>query len=626
MHIAKKIIVWFLGATVGLVLLIAALIGVQWMRAGSAAPIYDATLALDGAPGNVTIIRDEFAIPHIEAQTLEAALFALGFVHAQDRYWQMDITRRAATGRLTEKLGEPALGRDRFMRIFDFKTNAADTLRTMDPQTKRLVEIYSSGIEAWRNSSAYKQPAEYTLTFSEPEPWTPVDTVLVQKMLWMTLSGNAGREHVAMRLRRPELGDNPDALLAALFPAYKTDGHVSTNWADMAATLGISPKNERAIDDDEEPTLIPELPAQENSNNWVVSGDHTASGQPLLANDPHLSLTMPGFWYLAHLKIDGTDFVGATVPGLPAIIIGHNGHAAWGITNNQGSDVQDFYVEELHTDNPDQYRTPQGWATFEKREEVFKIRFGKTLTKTYMTSRHGPVMPREIFSTPTPAVDFDKSAVSVAWTVFDEKDQSIEGALGVYHANDVESLANTLRKIDGPVVNYVLADKQGNIGFMAPGEVPIRDDAHETKGLAYADGSNPVNDWKGLIPKDMTPYVLNPANGTIVNANAKAVPFEYPYFRGKVAVDTSRQQRIQDLIDASTRHDLASFKEIQLDKTARNIQDVLPALLMSADAASLTDDARDAVGILKNWHGEWQTEAAAPLIFATWSSKLAPHF
>ncbi|MEL6371526.1 MAG: penicillin acylase family protein [Pseudomonadota bacterium] len=613
-------------AVLGILLVVFAAVAgfglVQWQRATGAMPVYTGELTLAGAPGPVTIVRDAYAVPHIEAETQNAAAFALGFVHAQDRYWQMDLTRRAASGRVAEILGKPALGNDRFMRVFNFPSNARETIASLSPELRSFIEAYTDGVNAWRTSEVYKKPAEYILTMTDPAPWTPEDTVLVQKMLWTTLSINAGDEHAAMRAKGAENQIALEELMRAFDPPYDRAEHVSVTWADMARTLGLPVDGATPVDEGSLPPMMPADPATENSNNWVVSGAHSKSGMPLLANDPHLGFTMPGFWYLAHLKVGGENQVGATIPGLPTIIIGRNDKVAWGITNNHGSDAQDIYMEVLNPQNPDEYKTPDGWATFEAREETFNVRFGAEVTETYLETRHGPVIPDDLFSDPKPAVDFDTHKMAMAWTAFDGPDGSVGGIFESLDADDVESLASAFRLIDGPIENFVMADTAGNIGLIVPGKVPVRGENHETMGRAYVDGANPDNDWQGMIPRELTPYVLNPESGKIVTANAKVVPFEYPYYRGPMNVSPSRQQRIQDLIDATPAHDSESFKAIQLDTTARNVQDVASAMLDMVVLEDLSDDAQSAVDIMTAWDRSWDKEEAAPLIFATWVTRL----
>ncbi|MEM8548454.1 MAG: penicillin acylase family protein [Pseudomonadota bacterium] len=607
---------WFLIVFMTLVLAVIALLWLQWSRAACTTQITTGTVVTDRAPGPVTITRDAYGVPHIEAATLDAVLFGLGFAHAQDRYWQMDLTRRSATGRISELLGAVALPRDVLMRVYDFRRTAESTLASMSPEARALVQAYSDGVAAWLSSSAYRRPAEYVLTFQEPESWGPVDTVLIHKMLWLTLSGNAGQEHQSMRLRRPSLGAPADELLSALYPAYGSDAHVSTEWADMARSLGLPLAPSEAVDANT-PVRLPGDPSREHSNNWVVGGQHTVSGKPLLANDPHLALGLPGFWYLAHLRVGGRDHIGATVPGLPAIIIGHNGRVAWGITNSSGSDLQDVYVEQLDPADSSRYQTPSGWAQFESRSETFQVRFGSPLTRDYLRSRHGPVFHPTVFTDPPPPIDFDREAVALAWTLYEGPDRSIEGALGAFTADTVPALAETLRKIDGPSVNYVMADTEDNIGFLVTGRVPVRQ-AQGAEAPGYHDGSDAAHDWQGMIPKSMTPYVINPESGKVVNANAKAVPFEYPYYRGRMSVPTSRQQRIQNLVDATAQHSLESFAAIQLDHTAHEVETAMPKLMAVLEGASLSPAATEARALLATWDHAWSAEAAAPLIFATW--------
>ncbi len=610
-------------AGIGVVAILAALAvaaGVVWTGATSAGAPYEGDYAVAGLSGPARIVRDENAVPHIEAASGDAAYFALGFAHAQDRLWQMDLTRRQTQGRLAELFGEAALDSDINFRAFDFRANIEETLAALPAEDVRTIEAYAAGVNAWIAHPDFRLPAEYRLTFTQPEPWTAADTLFVQKAVWSTLSLNSRLE----RTRATLAANASDAIRDAYIRPYPEDGHVAMAWPDLARTLGLPVDGPDSVvaEAEEGAEAAPDAailsePAQENSNNWVVSGSRTKSGAPMLADDPHLGLTMPGFWYLAHLKIGDRNVWGGTIPGIPGVIIGRTDVVSWGVTNNR-TDVQDLYLERRNPENDGEYATPDGWAAFETREEIIKVRFGEDVVRTYAKTRHGPVIPADVL---TPSFLPDDTALAMQWTALQGPDTTISAMMNNYDVDTLDAFIETLRdNYIGPVQNLVFAHKDGGAGLMVVGRAPIRKPEHETKGLAPADGANPANDWAGYIPGELAPLVINPSSGAHVTANAKTTPDEYPYVRAIDFSNPSRQQRIQNLLDATPRHDFDTFRDIHLDLGTTNVGRLKDLLLRAEtdDAASLK-----ALDILRDWDGRWTGDALGPLVYATWTKALS---
>jgi penicillin amidase len=336
----------------GALLICAGLVGTLWLRASL--PQTSGTLALPGLEKTVRVVRDAHGVPAILASSRHDLYMALGFVHAQDRLFQMDLQRRVGAGRLSEVVGDAAIGTDRLMRTLGIYRHAAASLNAASPEFRAVLDAYSTGINAFLHSGK-TLPVEFTMLGYRPDDWTPADSLVIGKLLALQLSGNYRQEllraRLAQTLSATEIGD--------LFPEYPKDAPVTlsnlaslTNGLPLDALLG-------ALPDDHSP--------QRASNNWVVDGAHSVTGKPLLANDPHLDFSEPLVWYLAHLEAPNTDLTGATTPGAPVIVLGHNNRIAWGFTTTN-ADVEDVFVEQADPVDPGRYVTPQGNAAFDVRK------------------------------------------------------------------------------------------------------------------------------------------------------------------------------------------------------------------------------------------------------------------
>ena len=401
------------------VLLIILLVAVPIVAIGAAAGLFwlsrslpevNGEAAIKGLAGKVAILRDGNGIPHIHATTADDAFAALGFAHAQDRMWQMEVSRMAGQGRLSEMFGEATVGADIWLRTVGLGEAATASLEALDPQTRKSLEAYARGVNAWlergTRSFAARLPPEFVVLRHEPEPWRPEHSVVGIKMMSVTLATNVSDE--ANRLAFARLGFNGSEI-GDLLPPFADD--TPPPLPDIAALLELprgplgAPETSAAADDF---SLIDSVHGTGASNNWVVSGARTESGRPVLANDPHLGLAVPSIWYLAHMRVDGEfpeprNAIGATLPGTPFVLLGRNDGIAWGFTNTRG-DVQDIFVEKVNPDNPGEYLTPDGWKPFGSAAEVIRVKGGEDVTFTRRWTRHGPVFavglqgPRNLFA------------------------------------------------------------------------------------------------------------------------------------------------------------------------------------------------------------------------------------
>ncbi|MBS3966040.1 MAG: penicillin acylase family protein [Truepera sp.] len=581
----------------GLLLVIALLAvgGVLYLR--TSLPQLRGELTLAGLSAPVEVLRDRHAIPHIYAQSAEDAYFALGFVHAQDRLWQMEFQRRVAAGRLAEVVGEAALATDKFLRTLSVYHYAERVFDNLSPQAQGVLLAYADGVNAYLRTRRGLLPPEFLILRHQPEPWRPADSLAWLTMMAWDLGGNWDDELLRARL---SLRLNNEQL-AALWPPYPGDAPIALpdfralyRELPLDALWAASPKP---------------LPPGAGSNNWVVDGSRSITGMPLLANDPHLSLQAPSLWYLAHLSAPGLNVIGATLPGLPLVILGRTDRIAWGFTNT-GPDVQDLFIERLDSEDPGRYQTPDGFEPFTTRREVIRVRDGDEVVLTVRQSRHGPIIS-DVVGRAAEIAGTDY-VLALAWTALREDNLTFQAGLNLNHARNWDEFVAALRDYHAPQQNIVYADIEGNIGFYAPGRVPIR---AAGDGLMPVPGWSGEYDWVGFIPFEALPHAFNLEAGVVITANHKIVPDDYPYFLTHDWAEPYRAERITELLAQLERHSLETFARIQADQRSLMAVEFLPLLLAVRPETEL---ARQAIGSLVAWDGTMDRDRAEPLIVAAW--------
>lgn len=562
-------------------------------------------IATAGARAPVEILRDGHGIPHVFAASVVDAHFGLGFAHAQDRLWQMEMNRRVAAGRLAEALGAGALDTDRFLRTLGVRRAAEENLKRYDSETRAALDAYAAGVNAFLATDPVL-PIEFWLTGVRPEPWAPADSIAWAKMMAWDLGGNWRSELLRMRLSStlptqrieeflaPYPGDAP-AGLPDLRELYRKLEKPSR---ELARTFGEAP--DFAL----------------GSNSWTVAGSLSASGKPLLANDPHLGLTAPPVWYFAHLHAPGLDVIGATLPGAPGVVLGRNERIAWGFTNT-GPDVQDLYIEKL--DGAGRYVAPEGPRAFLTREETIRVKGAPDERITVRVSRHGPVIS-DTLRVAQEAVPRGH-AVSMAWTALADDDLTAQGILRLGTARDWEGFLAAARDFHAPQQNMTYADVDGNIGFVAAGRVPVRKAANDLKGLAPAPGWDARYDWAGYVPFGELPKSFNPAAGLLVTANHKITPPGYPHPLTFEWQPPYRARRIETLLRETAKHSLGSFAAMQADILSLPSQELLRSLLRIT--APKSDAAREALKQLGAWDARMDAGRPEPLLFVAWWRELA---
>ena len=583
-----------------LLVALAAAAGYAWLR--QSLPQLEGTLTLSGLKAPVEIVRDRHGVPHIYAGSVEDAQFGLGFAHAQDRLWQMEMNRRIGSGRLSEALGAATLDADKFLRTLGVRRVAEATLKALSAEARGQLDAYTAGVNAFLAQRAGPLPPEFLLTGVSPEPWHSADSVAWIKMMAWDLGGNWRSELLRMRLAKKL----STAQIGEFLPPYPGDAPLAI--ADYGALY-------RQLDAGKLASLaIPGLTEAGASNNWVVAGSRTVSGKPLLANDPHLGLAAPAVWYFAHLSAPGLEVMGATLPGVPGVVLGRNQRIAWGMTNTY-PDVQDLYIERV--DAAGQVLSPQGWQKLATRSEVIKVKGGADVALTVRASRHGPLIS-DVFKPAAEALPHGY-ALALAWTTLREEDLSMQaGGKFASAANWSEFLA-AARDFHSPQQNIVYADIDGNIGFIAPGRVPVRKPGTDLKGQAPAPGWDAKYDWDGFIAFEDLPQSYNPAAGSIVTANDKIVPNDYPHYLTSEWNPPYRADRIAQLLAATPKHTTQSFARIQADTVSLRVREILPLLLT---ARSQGAEAKQVLRELSQWDGNMAVEGAEPLIVSAWLREL----
>ncbi|MCB8988714.1 MAG: penicillin acylase family protein [Ardenticatenaceae bacterium] len=477
----------------------------------------------------VTIRRDRWGVPHIHAASRHDLFFAQGFVHAQDRLWQMEINRRAASGTLSALLGPLTLDTDRLSRALGFARLAAQSWQSLDEASRADVLAYTAGVNALLETTS-RLPLEFALLRHHPAPWQPLDTIAYGRLQMWALTNGAMGEMVTA-----QLNDRVGAALAAeLLPEPPPENPVTlpqgieVNWRGTA----VSPFLGKGGDG-----------AGRGSNAWVISGDHTTTGQPILANDMHLPLGTPSLWYFVHLRSDdGWHVSGFSQPGLPYVLVGRNAHIAWGATLAY-TDCEDLFVEEFHPHNPALYRSGDAWRTAQTITETIPIRTRPPHTEHITLTHHGPLLPFPPSPphplTPTPP------HLSLSSTAL-HADAPLDGFARLNQACDWAEFSTAVSHIHAPSLNLLYADDQGNIGYWVTGRVPVRG---QGDGRSPAPGHDPAYDWIGHIPPADMPHALNPAAGFIVSANHKIVDeADYPHYLGRIWRDGYRARRLEQLI------------------------------------------------------------------------------
>jgi len=611
--------------------------GGTWLywRARASLPQLDGTVQVARLSAPVEVLRDARGVPHLRASTLRDLFFAQGYVTAQDRLWQMDLSRRLAEGALSEVFGERTQRMDIENRTLGFRGVSERALAELSAEARAPLTAYANGVNAFIASHQGHLPIEFILLHYQPRPWREIDSLGVALNMSKTLSTTWGVDLMRERIRA-KLGPE---LSADLFPDHSfldepvaelpRGSKPAPQWKDVyppPTCLELDPNvfhkpvasqdqppshpllNQPGGVVDLDPTLAALLAEGDEdatalgSNNWVVSGAHTESGKPLLASDPHLGHSVPSVWYMIHLKGPGLNVSGVSLPGMPAVIIGHNQRIAWGMTNT-GPDVQDLYAETFNPAAPNKYLHDGAWLDAEVRNEIIKVRGGPDYLLTVKLTRHGPIVSKDC-----------GRELALRWTALEPHALSslFNGASKMGMAQNWEQFITALRDYTGPMQNFVYADLDGNIGYYAAAWVPVR---KQGTGAVPAPGSIDDYDWIGYIPFEALPHSYNPASGIIATANGRVVPDGYPYFITSDWDPSYRTARIFQLLRAGKAFRVGDMLRIQTDILSLQDRWLAGQLLNAASHVEARDpDAQYALSVLRGWDGEARMDSAATLV------------
>lgn len=583
-------------------------------------PDYAASYQLDGVSGEVEIVRNNANVPHIFGPTDADVYFALGFAHAQDRLWQMTMLRRTAQGRLSEVFGERTLKIDELLRRYDLYSLASQSVAAQDAPTIAALDAYSRGVNAWIgevNLGALGRGApEFFFFTNEIATWQPADSIAIIKLMALQLSGHLEAEVLRARTSKllPEarlydiLPDAPGSAVTAL-PDYASlmPGPIPGGFPFRQAQDPLSPFKSGAF--------------AGASNAWAAAPERSAAGGSLLANDPHLQFTAPTLWYLARLEFASGGVIGATIPGVPAILIGRSEALGWGLTSSYLDD-QDVVMERINPDNPEQYDSGAGWKNFTSRRSIITVKDSDPVTITLRWSEAGPVLPGSHYNlaTVTPA----GHVAALEWTGLSANDTSMTAAIRLMKSRSIAEAIEAGRLYIAPSQNLMLADRDA-VAFQLIGAVPNRNPAHETMGRMPSPGDKLQNRWDGMQDYAQNLRVLNPTSGLLGNTNNKTTDAPFPDNISFTWGDTHRIQRWLTLMKTREVHTRESFIEAQLDTVSPVARAVLPLIggdlwFTGTPSPSGTPERlrEQALELLAEWNGEMNEHLPEPLIYAEW--------
>ena len=578
-----------------------------WWTVHRALPVLDGSIPLGGLKQGVIVDRDEWGRPWIRANSVDDLLEAQGYVMAQDRLWQMDLLRRAAGGDLSEIFGEAALESDKENKTLGMREAAERAAADSSPEIRALLDDYARGVNQYIEKRGRRLPIEFLVLGYRPRPWTAADTYLISLYMYKTLTSTwkekLNRQWIEAKVGPERAGDLfvEDSPLDHFIVGAPADEHAAQG-RKAAGVLPVfapsasgpppfGPKEWNAARaflaqfDQETSEII-------GSNNFVVSGAHTASGKPLLANDTHLGLSVPCIWYLVHMTAPGWNVEGFALPGAPLVIIGHNDRIAWGFTNSN-ADVQDLFVETFDPANALAYRVNDAWVPAEVRRETIHVRGKPDVILDVVVTRHGPIVHRD------PPEEGGR-AYALRWTALEPGGLDFGFPL-LGRAKNWAEFIETTKHIAGPGQNTIYADVDGNIGFTIPARIPIRANGN---GALPVPGNTDEYEWKGYIPVDDLPRVLNPPGGIIATANARTVGPAYKYYLSDRQAGPYRTERIYEMLSGRTDLRPADCNSIQNDVLS------LPDKFLAAElvAAAKVEEPKDArtkelIGRLAGWDG-----------------------
>ncbi|MCO6450804.1 MAG: penicillin acylase family protein [Caldilineales bacterium] len=583
-----------------LILGAAAILLIYWALIYRPHPRIEGSLRIRGLQAPVEVLRDRWGVPHIYAQNEHDLWFAQGFVHAQDRLWQMEMFRRIVSGRLSEGVGEEALAVDRLARVVGFRRLAEMEVTCLNEDAREALESYVAGVNAFLAAYRNRLPMEFALLGIKPGPWTVADSLGIGLLLGWGLTHN-WQEELARVTLYTRLG--PERA-AELIPDYPPDSPlVLPGELDEDLSRELLDAYRRMGD------YIGLTAPGTGSNNWVINGSKSLSGKPLLANDPHLPMSMPGLWYLVHLESANGKagrpirLIGAGMPGVPAIMVGHNEHIAWGATS-AAPDTADLFVEQRHPQNPSLFRFGEDWEEAQVWDEEIWVRgLREPVVQRVTVTRHGPILNDVLAEH-----ESNFPPLALRW-VAQEPVSSANALMGIIRATNWEEFRAAAMQMTTPAISYVYADTNDNIGYIAGGTIPVRS---QGLGLVPSPGYTGESEWSGFIPPEELPQAFNPDNGQLFSANNRITPSNYPYWWGADQFPGYRARRIAEMLQTRPRFSLRDFQSMQLDTYNYLGQAIAPYFTLIDPTDTWERRAQKA---LVEWNYRMDKDSMAAIVF-----------
>ncbi|WP_440998577.1 penicillin acylase family protein [Fodinibius sp. SL11] len=563
-------------------------------------PDYQSTQTHDSIQQQVDIHWDTHGVPHIYADNMEDLYYALGYVHAQDRLWQMTLSQMAAEGRFAEFLGKDLLPYDELQRTLGFWDMAQKIAPTLSDSTKNILQAYSDGVNSYVKNNPKSLPIQFTLAEMEPIPWTPTHSIAMARMMAWELN-LAWKSELNYTYFADTLSEDKFGQLLPDNRFLTKNNTTESNWAQTL--MPLLEKNERLN------KSMGRQGSHVGSNAWAVGSEKSSTGAPLLAGDPHLGLNMPGKWYETHLSVNNRNLSGATLAGAPIVILGQNDHLAWSLTNVMLDDT-DFFIEAVNPENPNEYvidslANEAVYDKFEIQKEVIKIKGADDTLFTRKITNHGPVIS-EVY----PEQKFTEDRViSMQWTGY-EVSNEIEALLTMNWAQSFEEFQKGAYNFKVPAQNFIYADKAGNIAQLSMANIPIRDE----NPILLREGWNTEHDWQGYVPDEQLPTIINPDRGWVANANTSPVDSDYPYYISVYWEPDSRISRIEQYLTENDQLSPPLFQQMQNDNYSKFSED-LSQLILPVLKNSDQQQYETAISYLENWDSRYeQSETAASIM------------
>lgn len=591
-----------------------------WKNAESITLKTEQAFKIDGLKSNVEIKFDERMVPHIFAESNYDLYFAQGYVTAKDRLWQMDFQTRFASGRLSEVVGPKAIELDRYQRRMGMTYGAENMVRVMmkDPEIKETMEAYAAGINAYINSlKPGDYPIEFKLLNYVPEEWTPLNSALLLKLMSATLAGGSNEFYMSNILNKygPEITKD-------LFPDYPfREDPIIPNGTKWDFTPDQTPPAPQVLSDQKTSYQIKTREHEEGigSNNWAVSGAKSVSGYPLLANDPHLDITLPSIWYQIQVVSPDVNTYGVSIPGAPGVIIGFNQKVAWGVTN-VGADVLDWYNIKFKDNSKKEYWYNNKWNPVKTRIETIQVKTGQTITDTVLYTHHGPI----VYTTEQRPDNFSKinnipTGHALRWVAHDGSND-VKTFYKLNRAQNYTDYRQALAYYSAPAQNFVFASVENDIAITANGYFPIK---WKGQGKFLLDGSDPANDWHGRIPAEQNPTVKNPPRNFVSSANQSLTDQTYPYYINWEFAAYERAHRINKRLTVMTNANVDSLINLQNDNYSILAENILPTLIQLLDTEKLNASEREGYNIVSKWNKFFDADEVGASIFELWHKSLA---